>query len=140
MSSAPSATRSAGTLSRSRRSSTVSYRPATREIARQRSRCATVRTSGPAITSRWSATRPTRTKRAPPDAAGCVADVDLGEVTVSGILRYPGDLSPEAVGSLTHRAVAEPSPTRGSRWSRASTGSAARSSSRRRLATSWARR
>jgi hypothetical protein len=34
------------------------------------------------------------------DPSACTPDVALGEVTVSGILRYPGDLSPEATGSL----------------------------------------
>jgi MacB-like periplasmic core domain/FtsX-like permease family len=34
------------------------------------------------------------------DPSGCAPDVVLGEVTVSGILRYPGDLSPEAAGAL----------------------------------------
>ena len=35
------------------------------------------------------------------DPAECVADVDLGEVTISGVLRLPGDISPEAADSLT---------------------------------------
>ena len=35
------------------------------------------------------------------DPSACVADVALGEVTVTGILRLPGDISPEAADSLT---------------------------------------
>ena len=35
------------------------------------------------------------------DPSACVADVELGEVTVTGILRLPGDISPEAADSLT---------------------------------------
>lgn len=31
----------------------------------------------------------------------CVADVELGDVTVSGIVRYPSDISPEAADALT---------------------------------------
>ncbi|MEY2522533.1 MAG: putative transport system permease protein, partial [Ilumatobacteraceae bacterium] len=38
------------------------------------------------------------------DPSGCVTDVDLGDVTVSGVLRAPSDLSPEASGSLTIEA------------------------------------
>lgn len=38
------------------------------------------------------------------DPSGCVTDVDLGDVTVSGVLRQPGDISPEASGSLTIEA------------------------------------
>ncbi|MEY2415394.1 MAG: putative transport system permease protein, partial [Ilumatobacteraceae bacterium] len=33
--------------------------------------------------------------------SGCVTDVDLGDVTVSGVLREPSDISPEASGSLS---------------------------------------
>ena len=36
--------------------------------------------------------------------SGCVTDVDLGDVTVSGVLRQPSDISPEASGSLTIEA------------------------------------
>ncbi|MEP7201283.1 MAG: ABC transporter permease [Ilumatobacteraceae bacterium] len=35
------------------------------------------------------------------DPAACEPDVDLGEVTVSGIIRLPSDISPEAADSLT---------------------------------------
>jgi FtsX-like permease family len=44
------------------------------------------------------------------DPSGCVTDVDLGDVTVSGVLREPSDISPEASGSLTIEA--SPSLTR----------------------------
>ena len=39
------------------------------------------------------------------DPSSCVADLALGEVTVSGMIRLPSDLSPEAAGSLDDRAV-----------------------------------
>jgi hypothetical protein len=35
------------------------------------------------------------------DPSACVADLDLGDVTVTGILRSPSDISPEAGGSLS---------------------------------------
>jgi|GEM_PF-4405381 len=35
------------------------------------------------------------------DPSGCVADLDLGDVTVTGILRTPADISPEVGGSLS---------------------------------------
>jgi hypothetical protein len=35
------------------------------------------------------------------DPSACVADVALGQVTVTGILRLPGDISPEAADSLS---------------------------------------
>lgn len=34
------------------------------------------------------------------DPSACVTDIDLGDVTVTGILRVPSDISPEAAGSL----------------------------------------
>ena len=35
------------------------------------------------------------------DPSGCTTDVDLGDVTVAGVLRFPGDISPEVSDSLS---------------------------------------